>query len=515
MPQPARTLRLVLGDQLNHEHSWFDERDDAVVYLLAECRSETDYTRHHIQKVIAFFLAMRHFAAHLRADGHQVYYLKLDDPANRQSIPENLAWLVEALGAERVEYQLPDEWRLDRALREFGEGRPYPVVATDTEHFLTSRGDLAEFFAGKRRYTMEYFYRDMRKRYGVLVEDDGEPVGGAWNFDQENRKRLPSTVVVPDPVRYAHQIGPIVELLAAHGVATMGSVDENAWEWPVTREEALGALADFVERRLHLFGTYQDAMTVRDPYLFHARISFALNSKLISPAEVVDAVTAHYRAHAADIGINQVEGFVRQVIGWREYMRGVYWAHMPDFGELNALEHDGELPRWYWDGDTGMNCLRHAIGQSLERAYAHHIQRLMITGNFALILGVDPDEVDAWYLGVYIDAIEWVEITNTRGMSQFADGGIVGTKPYFSSANYIHQMSDYCEECRYDRKSRHGPMACPFNSLYWAFVERHRERLARNGRIGQMVRLWDRMDADERQATLQQAAYYMENRHQL
>ena len=515
MPQPARTLRLLLGDQLNHEHSWFDECSDEVVYLLAECRSETDYTRHHIQKVVAFFLGMRHFAAHLRACGHRVHYLKLDDAENKQSIPDNLAAIAEVYGAKRVEYQLPDEWRLDEALRSFGEGQPYPVQATDTEHFLTSREDLAEFFAGKRRYTMEYFYRDMRKRYGVLIDDDGEPSGGAWNFDQENRKRIPAAVEVPDPLRYAHKIGPIVELLAEQGVATMGSVDENAWEWPVTRSEALDALRDFVERRLHLFGTYQDAMTTRDPYLFHARISFALNSKLISPAEVVDAVTAHYRAHADEIGINQVEGFVRQVIGWREYMRGVYWAHMPEFAELNALEHDGELPRWYWDGDTRMNCLRHAIGQSLERAYAHHIQRLMITGNFALILGVDPDEVDGWYLGVYIDAIEWVEITNTRGMSQFADGGIVGTKPYFSSANYIHKMSDYCGDCRYDRKSRHGPMACPFNSLYWAFVERHRDRLARNGRIGQMVRLWDRMDADEREATLKQAAYYMDNRHQL
>ena len=518
VPRPrgeAHTLRLVLGDQLNHEHSWFDRVDDGVVYCLCETRSETDYTRHHVQKVVAFFLAMRHFAADRHALGHRVHYLTLDDADNAQTITGNLAALAEHYGAERIEYQLPDEWRLDEELRRFGESQQRPVASVDTEHFLTERLELREFFAGKRRYTMEYFYRDMRRRYGVLMDDDGEPVGGAWNFDQDNRNKLPASVKVPDPIEYRHEIGPIVSLLADSGVATMGSVDPEAWEWPVTRPEALGALRDFVEHRLHLFGTYQDAMTTRDPYLFHARISFALNSKLISPAEVVDAVTAHFHAHRDEIAINQVEGFVRQVIGWREYMRGVYWAHMPEFAELNALEHTGELPRWYWDGDTGMNCLRHAVGQSLERAYAHHIQRLMVTGNFALLLGVDPDEVDAWYLGVYIDAVEWVEITNVRGMSQFADGGIVGTKPYFSSANYINKMSDYCRGCRYDRKARHGEMACPFNSLYWAFVDRHRERLARNGRIGQMVRLWDRMEPAEREATLQQAQYYMDNRHEL
>jgi deoxyribodipyrimidine photolyase-related protein len=270
-------------------------------------------------------------------------------------------------------------------------------------------------------------------------------------------------------------------------------------------------LDTFIKERLVLFGTYQDAMTGRDAFLFHARISFALNAKIISPQEVVQSVTAYYRANSDSIGINQVEGFVRQVIGWREFMRGIYWAKMPEFAALNKLEHEADLPAWYWTGETKMKCLAHSIGQSLTHAYAHHIQRLMVTGNFALLLGVDPDEVDAWYLGIYIDAIEWVEITNTRGMSQFADGGIVGTKPYMASANYINKMSDYCGDCHYDRKLRHGVKACPFNSLYWAFVDRHRERLARNGRIGQMVRLWDRMEADEREATLAQAAFYTEN----
>ena len=512
---PASTVRLVLGDQLNRQHSWYETVDEDVVYLMAEARSETDYARHHVQKVVAFFLGMRHHAAWLRERGHRVHYVRLGEDDNAGSIVDNLRAVADRAGADAVEYQLPDEYRLDEALAGFGESWGGVVRTADTEHFLTKRLDLKEFFSGKKRYTMEYFYRDMRKKYGVLMDPDGEPVGGAWNFDHDNRNKIPKSIEVPDPLSFEHEIDEIVETLAECGVVTMGSLDEDGWQWPVTREEGLRALDDFVKRRLHLFGTYQDAMTVRDPYLFHARISFALNSKLISPAEVVDAVTEHYRAHRDSIEINQVEGFVRQVIGWREYMRGIYWAHMPEFAEMNVLEHTGELPRWYWDGDTQMNCLKHAVGQSLDKAYAHHIQRLMITGNFALVLGVDPDEVDAWYLGVYIDAIEWVEITNTRGMSQFADGGIVGTKPYMSSANYIHKMSDYCQSCKYDRKLRHGPDACPFNSLYWAFVERHRERLARNGRIGQMVRLWDRMEAAEREATLAQAQHYMDNRHTL
>ena len=511
----AKTLRFVLGDQLNYRHSWLSAVDDDVVYVLMETRSETDYTRHHVQKVVAFFLSMRAFAEHLRAEGHRVHYLRLDAPDNKQSLVDNLAWLAEHYGVEAVEHQLPDEYRLDETFADLSARLSVPLRTVDTEHFMTTRDDLATFFEGKKRYTMEYFYRDMRKRFGILVDDEGEPAGGAWNFDQDNRNKIPKSIEVPDPIAFDHEIEGIVEMLAEAGVATMGQVDAERWEWPTNREEGLRALDDFVKRRLHLFGTYQDAMTERDPYLFHARISFALNTKQISPLEVVEAVVTHYHKHRDAIGINQVEGFIRQVIGWREYMRGIYWAHMPAFGEMNALEHTGELPKWYWDGDTKMNCLKHAIDQSLELAYAHHIQRLMITGNFALILGVDPDEVDHWYLGVYIDAIEWVEITNTRGMSQFADGGIVGTKPYMSSANYINKMSDYCKGCHYDHKARHGVRACPFNSLYWAFVERHRERLARNGRIGQMVRIWDRMQADEREATLAQAEHYMANRHEL
>ena len=520
---PVRAIRLVLGDQLNEQHSWYDTVRDDVVYVLFETRSETDYTRHHIQKVVAYFLAMRGFAERLQARGHFVHYVPLDDPANAHSISGELMRLALAWQVREIGYQLPDEYRLDVELSGLSAKltadeafvRPPVVEAVDTEHFMTSRFALREFFAGKRRYTMEYFYRDLRKRYNIILSSDGEPEGGAWNFDHDNRNKIPKSVRIPDPIKFEHDPTPIVDLLAAHGVATMGSLNAEGWEWPLTREEGLRALDDFIEHRLLAFGTYQDAMAERDPYLFHARISFALNSKLIKPMEVVTAAVEAWRRDPERIAINQVEGFVRQIIGWREYMRGIYWDKMPGFAEMNRLEHTGELPRWYWDGQTKMNCQAHAVGQSLDRAYAHHIQRLMITGNFALLLGVDPDAVDAWYMGVYIDAIEWVEITNTRGMSQFADGGIVGTKPYISSANYINKMSDYCKGCHYDYRLRHGPNACPFNSLYWAFVDRHQERLAKNGRIGQMVRLWERMGADEQEAVLAQANYYQAHRHEL
>jgi len=460
---------------------------------------------------VAFFLGMRAFAKTLEKLGHRVMYLRLDDPSNLQDIPKNLSHIADRLDVQNIAYQLPDEYRLDELMKGFGESEKRTVTVCDTEHFMTSRTALEAFFKGKKRYTMEYFYRDMRKRFDILMDADDTPTGGAWNFDHDNRKKLPAKAELPKSRTFEADVSDILSMLEANEVKTLGLIDPSNWVWPTTRVEALQTLSDFIADRLRLFGTYQDAMTSRDPFLFHARISFALNSKLISPTEVVKEVESHYAANRDSIEINQVEGFIRQVIGWREYMRGIYWAHMPEFAEMNKLEHTAPLPSWYWTGDTKMNCLSHAIGQSLEHAYAHHIQRLMITGNFALLLGVHPDEVDAWYLGIYIDAIEWVEITNTRGMSQFADGGIVGTKPYMSSANYIHKMSDYCKDCHYDRKIRHGEKACPFNSLYWAFVDRHRERLARNGRIAQMVRLWERMASEEKVSTLKQAKIYMQN----
>ncbi len=501
-----KTLRLILGDQLNAQHSWFDDVDDSVVYLMMEMRQETDYVAHHIQKVVGFFFAMRTFADLLRKKGHQVSYFSLDHPENRQSINAQIDYLIQKEGFVRFEYQLPDEYRLDRLLKEVCEHLPIPSAGVDSEHFLTSRSFLKDFFQGKKTYLMETFYREMRKKYEILM-DGKEPFTGQWNYDQDNRQALKDKKLLKKPMLHPKSVIEIVEMIEKAGVKTIGSIDPEKFLWPVSREESLEILDHFCEQLLPNFGAYQDALTTWDPYLFHSRLSFSLNTKMLSPLEVVQKVEKHWYAHQDQISIAQVEGFIRQIIGWREYMRGIYWAKMPEFGDMNFFGHDRRLPEWFWTGNTKMNCLKESIGQSLELAYAHHIQRLMVTGNFALLAGIHPDEIDQWYLGIYIDAIEWVEITNTRGMSQFADGGIVGTKPYVSSANYIKKQGNYCDHCAYDSKEKVGEKACPFNSLYWHFYARNREKLEKNPRIGMAYKAWDKMG--NKQEILDQAENYL------
>lgn len=503
----TKRIRLILGDQLNAQHSWFESRDDEVLYVMMECRSETDYVRHHIQKVIALFLAMRHFAQNLSKQGHRVKYFHLDDPDNRQSFTGNLKQLLQETGAESLEYMLPDEWRLDKEFEQFEENLGVSVESTDTEHFLTERHFLADFFEGKKMWLMESFYREMRKKYNILMEEDGKsPLTGKWNYDAENRKKLPKQIDVPQPKTFPREVTELQEMIQSQNVETIGNIDPEQFIWPVSRDESLELLDFFVHRCLQDFGKYQDALDDRYWSVFHSRISFSLNSKMLHPLEVVDAAIKAWREND-EIDIAQVEGFVRQIIGWREYMRGVYWAKMPDFAQMNFFEHKNELPKYFWTGETKMNCVKQAVDQSLDYAYAHHIQRLMVTGNFALLAGVDPDELDKWYLGIYIDAIEWVEITNTRGMSQFADGGIVGTKPYVSSANYIKKMGNYCDSCSYDPKKKTGEGACPFNSLYWHFYERNKDKLEKNPRIGMMYRTWAKMK--DKEAILEQADSYL------
>jgi deoxyribodipyrimidine photolyase-related protein len=507
-PRPARLVRLILGDQLNHGHSWFASPNPDVLYVLMEVRQETDYAWHHIQKVFAIFGAMRAFAQHLRASGHRVLYLALDDPCNLQGIQQNLGWILAGTKASIFAYQLPDEWRLDQQLRDFAKASHIAVEAADTEHFLTRRDELATLFRGKKQYLMEPFYRVMRERTGLLMRGD-EPEGGQWNFDEDNRRRPPKDHVPPPPLLFDHDLRDIEATVKKAGVRTIGSVDAGHFHWPLDRAESLRLLRYFCKHLLHRFGTYQDAMMPNHPWLYHARISFSMNVKLLHPSEICAAAVDAWRADPERITLSQVEGFVRQIIGWREYMRGVYWAQMPAFARRNFFGHEAKLPAWYWTGGTRMACLRDAITSSLTNAYAHHIQRLMLTGNFALLAGVHPDEVDQWYLGIYIDAIEWVEITNTRGMSQFADGGIVGTKPYVSSGAYINKMGHHCGSCFYDVKDRTGPLACPFNALYWHFHARHRDRLlsadARPGmavRMAMAYRTWDKMPEVTRQALL-------------
>ena len=462
----ALSLRLILGDQLNGRHHWFDRVEPSVLYVMMEVRQETDYVLHHAQKVLAIFAAMRSFAAGLVAKGHRVQYIRIGDAENRSSMAANLAALLDAHPIRRFEWQAPDEYRLDRILSSFAESLSIETVMVDTEHFYTLRAEVSTHFAGSK-WLMETFYRAMRRRHRILVEADGQPMGGAWNFDAENRHAWRGDPPSPTDLRPTHDHQALWDEITAAGVKTFGAPDAGAMRWCVDRSEALVQLDHFVRNALPWFGTYQDAMHSREPVLFHSLLSFALNTKMLDPREVVEAAV---RAHGAgQVPIAAAEGFIRQILGWREYMRGVYWAKMPGYTERNALGAQLPLPAWFWDGKTSMRCLRITIEDSLRHAHAHHIQRLMITGNFALIAGIDPQAVHRWYLGIYIDAFEWVEAPNTIGMSQFADGGSLSTKPYAASAAYIHRMSDYCNGCAYHRKERVGANACPFNALYWDF----------------------------------------------
>lgn len=507
-----KTLRLILGDQLNRQHSWFQKVDDAVIYLMMEMRQETDYVVHHVQKVLGFFMAMRQFSKELENAGHRVWYYQLDHPDNRHKLSEQIHFLIEKEGIEKFEYQLPDEYRLDNLLKEICQNLPIPSSPIDSEHFLTSRNFLKNFFKGKKSFLMESFYREMRRKYGILM-DGKEPLTGKWNYDHDNRGALKDKKLLKKALIQPKDLSKILDLLEKSGIKTIGSIDAEKFPWPTSRQESLEILDYFCENLLAHFGEYQDALTTWDPYLFHSRLSFSLNTKMISPLEVVQTVEKYWYQHQDHISIAQVEGFIRQIIGWREYMRGIYWAKMPEFADMNFFGHDRKLPNWFWTGKTKMNCLSQSIGQSLDLAYAHHIQRLMVTGNFALLAGIHPDEVDQWYLGIYIDAIEWVEITNTRGMSQFADGGIVGTKPYVSSANYIKNQGNYCAGCAYDFGKKTGYGACPFNSLYWHFYARNREKLENNPRIGMAYRTWDKMN--NKQEILDQAENYLERLNDL
>ncbi len=502
-------LRLILGDQLNYHHSWFSQKDNDVVYTLMEIKQETGYVTHHIQKVTGFFMAMREFSDYLSSQGHKVHYIKLDNPNNKQKLDDNLIGLFTQYKITRFEYQEPDESRLEEQLANFCRQLNIPSEMCSSEHFYTSRTDLKDFFHGKKQYLMENFYRDMRRKHTILMYDSKTPEGNEWNFDKKNRKKLPKGIHIPEPISFHHNATHITDLLKNHKIKTIGSINENDFEWPVNRKESLLTLNYFTENLLPSFGTYQDAMTEKSWSVFHSRLSFSLNTKMLSPKEVIDSVISKYRENPGIISLAQVEGFVRQILGWREYMRGIYWAFMPEYENKNYFSHTRALPEFYWTGKTQMNCMKHAIDQSLQHAYAHHIQRLMVTGNFALMAGINPDEIDKWYLGIYIDAIQWVEITNTRGMSQFADGGIIATKPYISSANYIHKMSDYCNSCFYNHKIKVGANSCPFNSLYWNFYFRNRNKLGNNPRVGMMYRTWDKMSVQKQKEILNQAENYL------
>ena len=511
----SKTLRLILGDQLNIQHSWYKEVNTNTTYVIMEVMQEQEYVRHHVQKIVGFFAAMRSFAQELESLGHLVIYIKLDDAENEQSFAANIDKLISKFQINKFEYQEPDEYRLTEELKKICHHLNIESSISDTEHFFTQKDDVKNFFKGKKQYLMENFYRDMRKKHHLLMDENGEPEGGKWNYDHENRKKYDGKYPLKHPFTFKTDVTDLVHMLDKKNVTYFGHINAKSFEYPINREQALAVLDYFCKELLPNFGRYEDAMLKEHHTLFHSCLSFALNMKLISPKEVLDEVLKTYHQKNYPIDIAQVEGFVRQVIGWREYMRGLYWAEMPGFALTNYLNHQNELPTWFWDGKVKMNCLKHCINNSLDHAYAHHIQRLMVIGNFALMAGINPNQVDQWYLGVYIDAIEWVQLTNTHGMSQFADGGLVGSKPYVASANYIHKMSNYCDGCVYKKDIRYGDQACPLNSLYWNFYINHENLLSKNPRIGMMYQLLKKMDDTEKLKIKQQANQYLEKINQL
>ena len=514
------TLRLILGDQLNARHSWFREKDAGVLYVMMELKQETDYVVHHRQKVLAFFAAMRAFGNALNTSGHQVNYIKLDDDTNEQSLTQNLQQLMKKYEVTTLECQQPDEYRLDHQLKSWAGANNIHLSWFDTEHFLTGRNSLKEYFPNSENYLMETFYRRVRKQYDILM-DGGRPTGGRWNYDKENQKKVPASHDVELPLIFSNDVSDIDELLRSSEIKTMGQANAAHLIWPVSRKQSKQLLEHFCQFGLPDFGRYQDTMATENNVgkahwsLYHSRLSFSLNTKMLHPLEVVNAAIDAWSKNKDTISLAQIEGFCRQIIGWREFVRGIYWAHMPDYKNLNALNHTRTLPEFYWTANTKMACLHYAVKQSLDYAYAHHIQRLMVTGNFALLAGVSPDALDDWYLGIYIDAIEWVELPNTRGMSQYADGGLIATKPYIASANYMQKMGHYCKECYYDPKKKTGEKACPFNSLYWHFIERHKERFKDNHRMSMMYQVWNKKTEEEQQALMKQAETYLDNINEL
>ncbi len=497
------TLRLILGDQLNPDHSWLITPSPDTIYTLMEIRQETDYVLHHAQKIIGVFAGMRALAGALKTRGHRVHYIAIDDRDNQQSLTANTEQLIAQYQCQRFEYQEPDEWRLDEQLKTFTQTLQIESAMVSSEHFYTERLETAKLFVGQKQWLMERFYRQIRTRHGVLMQDAKKPMGDQWNFDQENRKAWTGTPPEPEDCRSRHDHSALWKSIEAAGVKSFGNPQAQSFAWPVDRAEALKQLDTFIKQILPDFGNYQDAMSIKGWRLFHALISFALNTKMLNPHEVVErAEQAWQEGH---VSLATAEGFIRQIIGWREYVRGIYWAQMPGYENHNVFEHQNALPEWFWTGQTNMRCMSHAIGQSLEHAYAHHIQRLMIIGNFSLLAGLDPAAVHRWYLGVYIDAFEWVELPNTVGMSQYADGGLLATKPYVSSAAYIDRMSDYCKGCHYNKKLREGEKACPFNALYWDFFARHKEKLSKNFRLGMVYRTLEKMDTESFKALTDQA----------
>ncbi|MCV2353530.1 cryptochrome/photolyase family protein [Paucibacter sp. B2R-40] len=503
-----RALVLVLGDQLDLEAAAFDGFDPALdAVWMAEVAEESTHIASGKPRIAMFLAAMRHFAIALQAAGRPLHYTRLEAGGNAGSLAAQLLSDVARLKPARLILTAPGDWRVLQALKAAAHTCGLPLELREDRHFFSSVREFASHARGRKSLRMEFFYREQRKKHQILMDPEqaDRPVGGQWNFDADNRAAfgaegpglLPArSRFEPDEVTL--EVLALVERRFAHHPGSLAS-----FAWPLTRAQALQALSAFITERLPLFGRYQDAIWPGDPWLYHAHLSAALNLKLLNPREVVAAAVAAYEAGAAPLA--SVEGFVRQILGWREYVRGIYWTQMPGYLARNALGAEHALPAFYWNGATEMACLRDAITQTLAHGYANHIQRLMVTGGYALMLGVRPQAVHAWYLAMYVDAVEWVELPNTLGMSQYADGGLMGSKPYIATGKYIQRMSPHCKSCRYDPALRSGDRACPFTTLYWDFLMRHEASLAKNPRMALQVKNLTRLSDEERQAVLERA----------
>lgn len=499
------TLCLILGDQLRPDIASLraiDPERDTV--LLCEVMEEARYVPHHPQKIAFLFSAMRHFADELRRHGYRVRYVRLDDPENSGSFSGEVARALASGDFGRLVAAELGEWRVLQMTEAWRNTLGIPVEILDDNRFLCDRKSFAAWAAGRKELRMEFFYREMRRRHGLLLEDDGTPTGGKWNYDADNRK--PPKPGLAFPARLDHTPDDITRdvlaLVAERFGAHFGTLD--GFNYAVTREAAEREADLFFRAILPLFGDHQDAMLAGEPYLYHARLSAYLNAGLLDARDLCRRAEAEYRTGHAPL--NAVEGFIRQILGWREFIRGIYWRFMPDYATHNELSADRPLPAFYWGAPTKMACMAESVRQTHAHAYSHHIQRLMVTGNFALLAGLDVKEVQEWYLAVYADAYEWVELPNTLGMALHGDGGIVGSKPYAASGKYIDRMSNFCGSCHYDVAETVGTRACPFNALYWDFLVRHRPRFQKNQRMGYVYPTWDKFPAEKQDAIRAKAA---------
>ena len=464
---------------------------------MAEVDEEAEYIPQHTIRLVLFFSAMRHFRDELVDRGYPVHYVALDDAGNRGSLAGELARWGRKLEPEKVVVVKPGDYRVEQALTKAGRELDCPLEIREDRHFIVSIEEFTEFARGRDNLLLETFYRQQRRRTDTLMQGR-EPVGGSWNFDTENRSPLKKgeqpTIPTPHSFEPDDITREVIELVEKRFPDNPGSAE--GFDYPVTAAQAATALDDFVEYRLEHFGTYQDAMATGKPYLFHSRLSAAMNLHLLDPHGVIRAAVDAYEDGGAPI--NSVEGFVRQILGWREYIRGIYWLKMPDYAELNALDAELPMPAYMWTAETEMNCVRQCVTQLVDHAYAHHIQRLMVLGLNALLLGVRPYAVHEWHVSMYVDAVDWASLPNVLGMSQYGDGGVVGSKPYAASGSYINRMSDYCAGCRYRPDSATGDDACPFTTLYWDFLSRNRNRLRHNPRMQLQFKNLDRKTTSER-----------------